>query len=137
MKILFFLVVFLSASPLLAEKLDKNSQEALEQTLGILRSSQKRGEEIKNSPKAKAADAEVKALTGNEKNTEKLYELSAQIMQDLVTQANGDPDKMVKILEQAQKDPAGFAKTFSPEQQKLLKELAVDIEKTKGTKSVP
>lgn len=120
-----------------AEKLDKNAQEALEQTMGLLRSSQKRTEEINKDPKAKAANAQVESLTGNAANTQKLYELAALIMQNLAQQSAGDPDKMVKILEQAQKDPTGFAKSFTPEQKKLLQQLAGDIEKTKASKPVP
>lgn len=134
---LLALTLLVLCLPLRAEKLDKNAQEALEQTMGMLRSSQKREEEIKKDPKAKAANAEVESLTGSAENTQKLYELSALIMENLTKQAGGDPDKMVKILEQAQKDPAGFANSFTPEQQKLLKQLGKDIEKTKAAKSVP
>ncbi len=136
MKLFAFFLLLLTLTAR-AEKLDKNAQEALEQTMGLLRSSQERNEEIKKDPKAKAVNAQVESLAGNAANTQKLYELSALIMQNLAEQSGGDPDKMVKILEQAQKDPAGFAKSFTPEQKKLLQQLAGDIEKTKNSKPVP
>jgi hypothetical protein len=132
------LFLLLTVTLAYAEPLDKASEEALGQTMDLLRTPDKRNDEIKKDPKAKAADAQVKSLTGNEANTEKLYELAAQVMQNLVQQSGGDTDKMMKIIEQAEKDPAGFAKTWTPEQQKLLKQLGQDIEKSKAAgKSIP
>jgi hypothetical protein len=120
-----------------AGDLDKSSEEALAKTMEVLRSPTERGVEIKGSKRAQDADLQVKAVGGNAQNTEKIYELAAQVMENLVKEGAGDPDKMMQILDQAQKDPSAFANRFTPAQKKLLKELAADIEKSKGVKSVP
>lgn len=136
MKLALVAFAFLSLN-LAAETFDKSTQEALDGTMELLRSPGKRDDAIKGDAKAKAADAQVKALAGDPATTQKLYELSALIMENLVKQANGDPEKMMKILEAAQKDPSAFANTWSPEQRQMLKDLGQQIEKKRGGKSVP
>ncbi len=136
MKPLLLALAFLALS-LHGEPLDKSSTEALNDTLDILRDSTKRKDVIKGDPKAQAADSQVKSVAGDEQNTQRIYELSALIMQNLVQQTGGDVDKMMKIIQAAEKDPAAFANTWSPEQKKMLKELGKDIEKKGGGKSVP
>ncbi|NBY21120.1 hypothetical protein EBQ74_12995 [bacterium] len=64
--------------------------------------------------------------------SEEIYQLAAQIMENLVREAQGDPDKMMKILEKAQQNPSAFADTFSEEQKRKLKELGKKIEKRQG-----
>jgi hypothetical protein len=130
--------LFLLALPLRAEQLDQYSQEALTKTMDLLRSNEQRQEEINKSDKAKAVDAQVKALAGTPQNTQKIYELSAEIMKNLVESTKGDTDKMMQIIQQAEKNPSAFADTFTPEQKRMLNELAKEIEKTQGTtKAVP
>lgn len=110
------------------KKMDAASQEALRQTIQLLNSPVQRGEVIGKDPKAKSADDQVQSLMGTPENTAKLYELAGKIMENLATQAEGDPQKMMEILEKAQRDPASFAASFTPEQQKMLQDLAKQVE---------
>lgn len=137
MKIAALLLCLIAATTRGGDPLDKASTDALNQTMDVLRSASERGAEISKSPQARAADSQVKALAGTPQNTERIYELAAQVMQNLAQEGGGDPEKMMKILEEAQKNPTSFANRFTPEQKKLLKEIATDIEKAKGIKSVP
>lgn len=111
------------------KKLDAASQEALRQTIQLLNSPVQRGEVIQKDSKAKAADDQVQSLMGTPENTAKLYELAGKIMENLANQAEGDPQKMMEILEKAQRDPSSFASSFTPEQQKMLQDLAKQVEK--------
>lgn len=112
------------------KQLDAASQEALRQTIQLLNSPAQRDTVINKDPNAKKADDRVQSLMGTPENTAKLYELAGKIMENLANQAAGDPEKMMEILEKAQRDPASFAASFTPEQQKMLQELAKQVEKT-------
>lgn len=125
MWIVFFCFSVLS----FAETASTDQSKALSQVMELLRSSSKRQEIIKNDPKGKEADALVKDIGGI--YSEDIYNLAAEVMQTLAAEAQGDPDKMEKILEKARKDPAGFAQKFTAKQRATLKELAEKIQKTK------
>jgi len=70
----------------------------------------------------------VKALGGNQENSDAIYGLAADVMGTLSQQAGGDPDKMDAILQKAMENPAGFAESFTPEQKQKLRELGSKIE---------
>jgi len=110
--------------------------KALDETLSILISPEQRKQILDKDPKAKEADDFALQVGGNAANQQKIYELAAKVMADLAKNGNSDPDQMMKILEKAGKDPEAFANTFSPEQKKMLQELAAEIEKSKPTKPV-
>lgn len=121
----------------MAEGMDDGTKKALDETLGVLLSPQQRQELISKDKKALEADQFAFAVGGNAENQQKIYELSAKIMKDLAEKTGGSPEEMMKLLEQAQKDPASFASKFSVEQQKELKDLAAEIERTRGNKPLP
>lgn len=116
----------------LADGLDSNQKVALEQTLELLRTPEKRNAFIAKDSNAKAADQNLKGIAGTEQNTQKLYELAALLMTSLVEKSQGDPEKMIELLEKAQRDPASFAATFNDQQKAMLKEVATSVEKNKA-----
>lgn len=123
MRIVF--VLLLSAN--FAYALDQASQEAKKQTSDMLRDPKQREQAVNENDKTKAAHKNMERVTGNPANTQKAYEISADIMDSMVNQTGGDPAQMQKILEEAQRDPEGFYKKLTPEQRKQIQELAGKI----------
>lgn len=110
-------------------QLDPASQEALQKTNELLRSPEQREELKAKDPAAKKADAYVQALGGSAANSQKVYDLSAQVFQKLVEKYKGDPEKLKAVIERAQKDPEGFARSeFTAEELRALKELSGQIQ---------
>ncbi|OQW46109.1 MAG: hypothetical protein A4S09_16880 [Proteobacteria bacterium SG_bin7] len=106
-------------------QVDKHSKQATEQTQDLLKNREEREKSSKNDPKAQKAIQDVKNISGGDKQTEDdIFGLASDLMPALVEESNGDPNKMMQILEEAKKDPEKFAKRFSPEQRKKLKEVA-------------
>ena len=104
--------------------LDSADQEALQKTKDLLTNKNEREKSIQNDSKAQQADAYAKQIGGSPEKTEKIYQLSAQIFEKLVKKYGGDTEKIKAVIEKAQKDPAGFAKTeFTEEEMSALKEL--------------
>jgi hypothetical protein len=112
-------------------------QEALEETVKVLNSPAERQKIINQDPKAQKADAEVEAIVGSGAEKQRVYELSGKLMDKLMKKANGDPAKMMEILENAKRDPAAFAKEFSDEEKKMLKEIGASVEKSGRLKQNP
>ena len=120
-----FLIPFVQA-----DQLTKEQQDALKAVINQLTHPEIRAEQLKSDKKALESDRAVKELGGE--YSEEIYQLAAQIMENLVREAQGDPDKMMKILEKAQQNPSSFANTFTEEQKRKLKELGKKIEKRQG-----
>jgi uncharacterized alpha-E superfamily protein len=131
---LIFVCGLLCAVSLYAETTEE--AKALDETLSILVSPEQRKQILDKDPKAKEADDFALQVGGNAANQQKIYELAAKVMADLAKSGNSDPDKMMQILEKANKNPEAFANTFSPEQKKMLQELAAEIEKSKSSKPI-
>ncbi len=132
----FLLVLLMALSPAWGEP-PNATEEALRNTLEVLNSPSQRGEIISKDPAAKKADAQAEALVGTGENKDKLYALAGKLMESLSKKAGGDPEKMAKILEEAQRNPAAFAEGFSAEERKLLKEIAEGSERSGTPKLVP
>lgn len=130
----FLVCAWVCAVSLHAETPDET--KALDETLSILISPDQRKQILDKDPKAKEADDFALQVGGNAANQQKIYELAAKVMADLAKNGNWNPDKMMEILDKANKDPESFAKTFSPEQKKMLQDLAAEIEKAKPAKPV-
>jgi len=111
-----FFCALMCAVSLHAESAEES--KALDETLSILTSPEKRKLILDNDPKAKEADDFALQVGSNAANQQKIYELAAKVMTDLAKNGKWDPDKMMQILEKANKDPEAFANTFSPEQKK-------------------
>lgn len=116
---------FASISVFAAGENDAINEEALRKT-----------QELLNSPALLAIDAKENASSNEAQNKLKeilkltgasekdAYSLSDSVFSDIVSKTNGDPAAIQKILLEAQRDPAAFAKTWKPEDQAKLRELA-------------
>ncbi len=113
------------------------SQDALQETQKYLKDSTQRQQKINEDPRAKEVDQKIKALAGSDEAAQEIYGLSSDIMGLLMQETGGDPVKMQKLLEEASKNPAAFAKRFSPEQQKKLKEISKKTPAAKGLSNSP
>jgi hypothetical protein len=120
-------LVCLTAGPVLAQKLDPASQEALDKTLRILLDPTARTGEAARSSQGAAADQQARALAGSEALTQELYALAGDVLSELVQNTGGDSQKMLQLLERAKTDPAGFAALLSPATQQRLRDLSVKL----------
>ena len=109
--------------------LTEDQEKALTGAMEELTDPTKRQENLKKDKKAAESDELVKEVGGE--FSEEIYQLAAKVMETVASDAKGDPDKMEKILNKAAKDPARFAKTFSTDQKKILKQLGEKIERSK------
>jgi hypothetical protein len=128
MKTLLVLALLLGpAMALDAQTPDPASQEALAATLRLLRDPALRGPAISGSPQAAGIDSQLQSLTGSPHLTQEVYELAAEIFNDLARNSGGDAGRMSQALEDARRDPAGFAAMLSPATLQKLREIAVKI----------
>ena len=112
---------------------DNASKEALEKTQNLLRSSGQRKEAIKaGGAQMQEADSAAAGLAGNEANKERMYDISADVFDKIVKDANGDPTKMKEALLKAQGNPEAFLRSLSPQQQAAIKQLADQIGAQQG-----
>lgn len=110
--------------------MDANSKEALQKTKDVLTNKSAREEAVKKDPRAADADAKAGALAGSEENKDKMYAIAAQVMEKIVAEANGNPEKMQQLLLEAQSNPQKFyQKYFTPAQKKQVQRLANKIQK--------
>ncbi len=98
--------------------------DPLKETQKVLTDKTKRDAAIKQEgSKAQAVDQYAEKIAGPQ-GKEEMYGLSADLMAVIEKESGGDPDKMMKILEEAQKNPEAFYNRFSPEQKAKLKAIA-------------
>jgi hypothetical protein len=124
---LVLVFLFLAVFPLPAETLDPAAADALQKTQALLLDPQARKNIMLNDPKAASMDAQVKSLAGSDQNTQAIYALAASILGNLANSASGDPEKMMELIQKAQKDPAAFAKGLTKEQKDDLSSIASKI----------
>lgn len=114
-------------------QLDEHQRKGLQNTQEKLRDKKARDEAIRENPRGKEVDAKVDALTGGGADKEQVYGLAAQVMEKIVAEAEGDPQKMQRLLMEAQTNPQAFYdKYFTAEQKAAVRGLAEKIEK-RGT----
>lgn len=135
MKKILVLSLFIS-TPVWAD-LDKASTEALDKTKHLLVNPQEREKALQADPKGREADQKLKALVGSEKS-EDVYKMASEIFDRLTKEAGGDPQKMQKLLEEAQKNPQSFYhKMLTDAERAKVRGLATDVEKGKTQGSSP
>lgn len=106
---------------------DAVNDQALRQTQTLLKDKKAR-ESALNTKDAKAADQNVKDLTGNNPVlTDEIYGLAAEVFEIIVKESGGDPDKMSELLSSYQKDPASFANKFSASQKAKLRDISSQV----------
>jgi hypothetical protein len=122
------LIAALTLAPVLARADDDaNAAEALAKTQ-LLTDPQKREASLEADPKAQAVDENARAVAKSDADLEAIYELSTALMSSLIDASGGDPDKMAKMLDEANTNPEKFAEKLTPQQRKKLAALAKQIE---------
>ncbi|HTO14050.1 MAG TPA: hypothetical protein VMQ51_20925 [Candidatus Binatia bacterium] len=118
-------VLALTCRPVGAQALDTSSQEALGTVLRMLQEPAARGAAIAGDARAGAADTQIQSLThGSPALTQEVYELAAQIFEDIARSAGGDVQAINQILARAQADPASLTTSLSPATLARLRALA-------------
>lgn len=121
-----------------SQGLGVHERKGLDDTKSLLKDKQQRDDYIKTDKKAQDIDNKVNALTGGDgAHKEEIYGISAEVMEKLTVETNGDPEKMKKILEDAMRNPEAFYNQYFDEKAKQrVRGVANEIEK-KGTVSAP
>ena len=114
MKHIALLLVLMHAGLAQAD-LDQHQTKGLDDTKAFLKNSAERNAFIKGDKKAQEVDQKVDALTGGGANKEEVYGISADVMDKLTHEANGDPEKMQAILQEAAKNPEAFYNKYFDE----------------------
>lgn len=128
-KIIYLSVLFLAFNVFAFE--DEVYTNALQQTQNLLRNSETRKGAINNEP-AKSADkaAEITAL-GDPAAKSEVYNIAADLMPWLVEQSQGDPAKMLQLIQEAQKNPQAFLQKMPSAERQKIKNLSGFIERKK------
>ena len=119
-------VLFLSA--VAPAQTDPATSEALEKTTALLRDPAQRDKAIAESPDAQKNHGDLKKFAGSEENVNGTYGISANILEKMVKDSNGDASEMQKMIEQAQRNPTSFYEGLTPEQKRNIDALAKQIE---------
>src|SRR5690348_7596925 len=107
-----------------AEDLDPGTAKALQQTQELLKDPAARAQAAQGDAQAAAVEKQVEQLGGTPQNTQAIYDLAADVLGNVAKDAQGDPDKMMQLLEKASKNPEAFGNQFTPEQKQKLRELS-------------
>lgn len=127
MRFLIFSILIVSG-PSLAEEWDSYDQEALQKTQELLNNSSERDRAVQADPQALKADQNAKSLFGGDaRSTDEVYKLASEVFGDVAKESGGDAKAMQELLMRYQADPAGFAKTWTPEQREALKKLSEKV----------
>lgn len=134
MKLLFAACLILSQYQVFAQELGAHEKKGLEDTKSFLHSPEQRKEFIDKNKAAKDVDDKVSALAGSSKNKEDMYGISSEVLEKLVNETKGDPQKMQLILQEAQSNPQKFYEKYFDENAKArVRGVATDIQ-SKGVK---
>lgn len=133
MKVIFF-VSFSIYSSLASTFDDKTYESALQQTQNLLRTPDARKGAIDTEP-AKAADkaVEITAL-GDPAAKSEVYNIAADLMPWLLEQSQGDPLKMMQLIQEAQKNPQAFLQKMPAAERQKIKNLSGFIDQKKNAR---
>jgi hypothetical protein len=121
---LVVLTVLALVAPLSAQSLDPNSAAALDAVMRMLQDPAQRGATIAGSPQASAVDRQMQSMLKTPELQQEFYELAAAMFAEIVQNAGGDVSRMGRTIESAQRDPAGFVATLSPQTRERLRVLS-------------
>lgn len=121
---LVLLILLGPGAPLLAQSLDPNSAAALDAVIRMLQDPTQRGAAIAGSPQAAAVDRQMQPMLKTPELQQEFYELAAAMFAEIVQNAGGDVSRMSRAIEAAQRDPAGFVATLSPQTRDRLRILS-------------
>lgn len=125
--IALLLAVVLAPPPVGAQAPDPAAGDALAATLQMLLDPALRAAAVAGSPRAGAADQQIRGLTGSDALTEELFALAADVLRELTQATDGDATAMAQALDRARTDPGGFAATLSPRTLERLRQLSLRI----------
>lgn len=121
MKHMLFSFVFLV--PMMAGA-DAETRAAVEKVQQQMQSPSFHQNAAKESSEAAKVEAHVKSISGSAANEQEMYNLAAEVLGNMKDQS---PEEMQKMLQEAQQNPEAFLKSWSPEQQRKLKEISERI----------
>lgn len=114
------------------------ADEAVKKTQDLLTNSDQRKEVIKADPKAKSANDKVLTVTGGDDiQTQKIYNISAEILPILMKEVENNPNKAAELLQKAQKDPAAFLNSLPENIRNQIRNVSADIERKNSSGKVP
>lgn len=117
--------------------LDPISKEALANTQNLLKDPEERKKAISGDAKATWTNKQVESIGGSGENVQAIYELAADVFNDMTKEAKGDPQKMKELLLKAQEDPTSFANKFTPAEKAKLNGVSRRIPATNSQVSSP
>lgn len=100
---------------------DEDTRSGVAHTQELLKDPEFRAKNAKESKPAEELDSHIKAMTKNPATEQQIYELAAEVMGNM---KDLTPEQMAKVVEEAQKNPAAFANSFSASQKSKLHEIA-------------
>jgi hypothetical protein len=112
------LAVLLATSAVRAEPNDDADAQALQQTLGTLRS----------GARAKPLDGPLGAIDQSPETQQQFNDLAAAVFSDLAAKYGSDPDAMSEALSRGKSDPEGFASSLSPATRARLEALSRQLD---------
>jgi hypothetical protein len=127
-------LLFLLPGYAFSEPSQAETESAMQEAMFLLNNPDAREAYIRNNPNTRQADKSLRGLAGSEQTTEEMYQLASDIFAQITLKANGDPDKMMLLLQKAQSNPEAFAKSFTPEQKQKLSDLARQVESNRQQK---
>lgn len=102
-----------------------DADEPLIETQQLLKNKTEREKSLADNPKGTQADQFVKQLTGgDEKLTEEIYALAADVFANVVKDCNHDVSKMKDAIERFSKDPSKFTEMWTEKQKQQLQNLS-------------
>lgn len=105
--------------------------QALEEATFLLNNPAAREAYIRNNDSAQKADRTLRDLAGSDQTADEIYRLASDVFANIMLKANGDPDKIMQLLQEAQQNPQAFANSFTPEKKKMLGDLARQVERNR------
>lgn len=112
-------------------------QNAAKETQEFLKNKKERDSWVQKNEKAKDADQKAEALAGAG-GKEQMYDIAGELTQKIAAETGGDPEKMQKLLLEAQKNPEAFYKKYFDESQKAkVRGMAGKIENDKPAAPAP
>lgn len=80
----------------------------------------------------------INSVSTQQDHQDAIREMSSMLMKAIMDKSKGDQNEMQRLMKRAQKDPEKFIKEMmTPEQQKLIRQLASEIEQIEQNKKQP
>lgn len=114
---------------------DMVSQESLRRVQQDLINPAARQKILNGDSKAKEQDKKVQGLLGSD--SEKAYEISAELIETIHKKAGGDPVKIEELVNELRTNPMAIEKHLSSQQKAKIRKMANDIEAQQKSVTIP